>query len=235
MVTPDAFKALVEYLYTNSFNIAVEHVENLVSSFSFTLYFYLSFRFFASPSILGRSLIYLAFDPRELRLCEQCELLDLREVVRAEYDDATTRKTIGRIIVDRNIYASPENFATSANLAYDLWTSVRHLHDATLRLACNPRNAGDLHAQEVLVGLARSLFTDSCLVIGGVRFYVHRVLLCTQSEYFRSMLSGGFRESTLAGEVGGEVEIPDVAAETFYYVMEYVYTNFVQDLEQEMV
>jgi len=203
VVTPEAFRALVEYLYTNSLNIAVEHVENL------------------------------------LRLCDQCELHDLHQVVSTEYDDAMTRKTkIGRIIVDRNIYASPENFATSANLAYDLWTSVRHLYDATLRLAQSSTDdsstTSDVHAQEVLVGLARSLFTDSCLVIGGVRFYVHRVLLCMQSEYFRSMLAGGFRESVLAGEAGGEVEIPDVAAETFYYVMEYVYTNFVQDLEQDM-
>jgi ankyrin repeat/BTB/POZ domain-containing protein 1 len=198
LVTPEAFSALVEYLYTNAFNIAVEHVENL------------------------------------MRLCDQCELPDLRQIVHTEYDDATTRKTIGRIIIDRNIYASPENFATSANLAYDLWSSVRHLYDATLRLSTSSETEGD-NTQEVVIGLARSLFTDSYLVIGGIRFYVHRVLLCAQSEYFRSMLSGGFRESTLAGEVGGEIEIADVAPETFYYVLEYVYTNFVQNLEQDMI
>ena len=169
-----------------------------------------------------------------MRLCEQCELPELHEIVRVEHDNATTRKTIGRIIVDRNIYASPENFATSANLAYDLWACVRHLFDATLRIAEGTQDAADVHAQEALVGLAHSVFTDACMVIGGVRFYVHRVLLCAQSEYFRSMLLGGFRESTLADE-SGEVEIPDVDAKTFYYVMEYVYTNFVQDLEQEMV
>lgn len=112
--------------------------------------------------------------------------------------------------------------------------------DATLRSALDAENATDAektqcaqeesHAQQ----LAHDLFTDTCLVVEGLRFHAHRVFLCAQSEYFRSMLAGGFRESSIA-DGSGEIVIPDVAARTFYHVLEYVYTNFVRDLDQDLV
>jgi len=145
-------------------------------------------------------------------LCRQCQLPDLETLVTQELDSAT-RKSLGRIIIDQN--SNPSQSAQTQQ--HRFWESIRPTFDSS-------KSDGSSKSS--------SAFTDICLIVEGRRFPCHRVLLCAQSEYFQSMLCGNFSESS---SFKSEIEMPDVAASTFYHVMEHVYSNFIQDLELDTV
>ena len=85
------------------------------------------------------------------------------------------------------------------------------------------------HPASVLRGLA-SLLRDRCmcdviLVVGGLEFVAHRVLLASCSEYFRKLLGSDWKEGREK-----RVCLEDVDATSFQYILDFVYTGRV-DLE----
>jgi len=69
--------------------------------------------------------------------------------------------------------------------------------------------------------LANPLLSDMTVSCEGVEIPCHRFILCQRSDYFRAMLSAGFREQT-----EGRVVIPDDGA-IFSQVLKFIYTDTV--------
>ena len=69
---------------------------------------------------------------------------------------------------------------------------------------------------------------DCSFLVEGQQVYAHRAILAARSEYFRVMLCGGMREST-----GAPIEIADVSHAVFLKVMEFLYTDTVDELNVE--
>mmetsp|Transcript_14304 Transcript_14304/g.41123 ORF Transcript_14304/g.41123 Transcript_14304/m.41123 type:complete len:626 (-) Transcript_14304:32-1909(-) len=63
-------------------------------------------------------------------------------------------------------------------------------------------------------------FSDVTFIVQGQKVYGHKMVLSLVSDYFRSMFTGGFRESDSM-----EIEISDCSYGAFLVVMEYVYTG----------
>eukprot|EP00929_Paragymnodinium_shiwhaense_P082862 TRINITY_DN43870_c0_g2_i1.p1 TRINITY_DN43870_c0_g2~~TRINITY_DN43870_c0_g2_i1.p1 ORF type:complete len:577 (-),score=93.11 TRINITY_DN43870_c0_g2_i1:117-1847(-) len=63
-------------------------------------------------------------------------------------------------------------------------------------------------------------FSDVVFVVEGRRLYAHRILLTLFSDYFRRAFACGMRES-----FEPEVHIEDVPYDTFYALLEYLYTG----------
>ncbi|XP_064646425.1 BTB/POZ domain-containing protein 9-like [Lineus longissimus] len=68
-------------------------------------------------------------------------------------------------------------------------------------------------------------FSDINLVVGGHKFFAHRLVLMTRSEYFRAMFGGNFRESNPQNnEVVLHTCLPDdAAAMAFKHLLGYIY------------
>ena len=95
---------------------------------------------------------------------------------------------------------------------------------------------------------------DVCFVVEGKEVYAHKAILAIRSEYFRVMLCGGMRESTmmmiegpsptslsaLKGQDNNNnnnnrpIELPDVSHSVFLKVLEFLYTDSVNDTSLEM-
>ncbi|CAL2034611.1 unnamed protein product [Caenorhabditis brenneri] len=65
---------------------------------------------------------------------------------------------------------------------------------------------------------ASSAFTDVALKVGEKKFFVSKVYLATQSENFKTLLFGGFKEANQA-----EVELKEVDPEAFQIFLELIY------------
>ena len=84
--------------------------------------------------------------------------------------------------------------------------------------------------------------SDVKFVVEGQNVYAHRAILAVRSEYFRVLLfNGRMRESVQASEAGGgminpssTIEIGDVSLNVFLKVLEYLYTDTVQDVSLEL-
>lgn len=74
--------------------------------------------------------------------------------------------------------------------------------------------------------LVEPTLADVTFKVGGEEVLAHRALLAGRSDYFRTMLSSGFRE----GGAGAKVDVEDTTAAAFRAVLRYLYTEAV-DLE----
>ncbi|CAL8103889.1 unnamed protein product [Calicophoron daubneyi] len=63
-------------------------------------------------------------------------------------------------------------------------------------------------------------FSDLTLVVQGVHFKVHRVILAARSEYFRALLYGGLAESSRS-----VIQLNDISSAAFKHVLHYIYTG----------
>lgn len=63
-------------------------------------------------------------------------------------------------------------------------------------------------------------FSDVTLVVQGVSFAAHRVILAARSEYFRALLYGGLAESSCS-----VIHLNDINATAFRFILQYIYTG----------
>ena len=63
-------------------------------------------------------------------------------------------------------------------------------------------------------------YADVHLVVEGVSFPAHRIILAARSQYFRALLYGGMKESTQS-----EVELKAATTIAFKSLLKYVYTG----------
>ncbi|CAG7820419.1 unnamed protein product [Allacma fusca] len=80
--------------------------------------------------------------------------------------------------------------------------------------------------------LLNSDYSDVSLVVEGVSFPAHKIILAARSNYFRALLYGGMRESTQA-----EIELKGATTASFKVLLKYVYTGrmALADLKEEIV
>lgn len=64
-------------------------------------------------------------------------------------------------------------------------------------------------------------YSDVTLIVEGVRFHAHKVILAARSEYFRALLFGGMKESQLS-----DIELKDTPLGAFKHLLRYIYTGF---------
>ena len=74
--------------------------------------------------------------------------------------------------------------------------------------------------------------SDVTFIVEGRPVYGSRVHLAARSEHFRAMLFGRMREASLPAGEGIEVE--DVAHDVFVKMLEFLYTDDVADIPQDM-
>mmetsp|Transcript_25039 Transcript_25039/g.39388 ORF Transcript_25039/g.39388 Transcript_25039/m.39388 type:complete len:168 (-) Transcript_25039:244-747(-) len=71
--------------------------------------------------------------------------------------------------------------------------------------------------------------SDVTFIVDGFRVYASRLHLAARSAHFRAMLFGGMREQ---GQE--EIEIKDVSHPVFLKVLEFLYTDAVEDVGQDV-
>ena len=71
-------------------------------------------------------------------------------------------------------------------------------------------------------------FTDIEFVVNGERFSAHKMVLASQSEYFRGLLYGGMREASLK-----MITLPEdiITKAAFKKVLQYAYTGSINIAE----
>jgi len=90
-----------------------------------------------------------------------------------------------------------------------------------------PPNVGEVQHVQLLSDQLNKLYlsdeySDMTLVVDSNRFSVHKVILAARSEYFRALLYGGMRESSL-----NEIELKDTPITAFKHLLKYVYTGHI--------
>jgi hypothetical protein len=83
--------------------------------------------------------------------------------------------------------------------------------------------------------------SDVCFLVDGNEVYAHRAILAVRSEYFRVLLfNGHMRESVQASgdrnviNPASPIELRDVSYSVFLKVLEYLYTDTVQNVTLEL-
>ncbi|TGZ74333.1 hypothetical protein CRM22_000993 [Opisthorchis felineus] len=80
------------------------------------------------------------------------------------------------------------------------------------------------HSSDVAASISNlygnELFSDVTLVVQGVQFTAHKVVLAARSEYFRALLYGGLAESNRS-----VIQLNDINAAAFKHVLQYIYTG----------
>ncbi|VDL69472.1 unnamed protein product, partial [Nippostrongylus brasiliensis] len=92
-------------------------------------------------------------------------------------------------------------------------------------LSLSDFSSGVIDNSEGLLKCVNSLYSNSELsdvvfVVGDGRIYAHRLLLAARSEYFRSMLYGGLKESN-----EDEVVLSETDPAAFTALLRYLYTG----------
>ncbi|OWF52316.1 BTB/POZ domain-containing protein 9-like [Mizuhopecten yessoensis] len=79
-----------------------------------------------------------------------------------------------------------------------------------------------------------SEYSDLTLIVEGTSFPSHKAILAARSMYFRAMLFGGMKES-LPGTT--EIELKDMSATAFSYLLRYMYTSRINllDIKEEVL
>lgn len=73
-------------------------------------------------------------------------------------------------------------------------------------------------------------FSDVTFIVEGKKVYGSRIHLAARSEHFKAMLYGGMKESF----ANDGVEIEDISYEVFLKVLEFLYTDEVEEIPSEM-
>ena len=63
-------------------------------------------------------------------------------------------------------------------------------------------------------------FTDVVFIVDGERVPAHKLILASQSEYFRAMLYGEMKEASQE-----DIPLPDIPLASFKTVLQYAYTG----------
>ena len=109
-----------------------------------------------------------------------------------------------------------------------------------LPVAC-PRSE---HVARLEALLNDESLSDVTFVVGDARIHAHRLVLITQSEYFRAMLTAGFREGqgppakrarTLGQEAATEITIGDTTPEAFRALLRYLYTDELRFEDEQLL
>merc|ERR1719316_1667414 len=74
-------------------------------------------------------------------------------------------------------------------------------------------------------------FSDVTFLVENQPVYATRAHLAARSEHFRALFYGGMRESSGHEE---EIVLPDIAHPVFCQLLEYIYTDQVDDLSSDM-
>ena len=70
-------------------------------------------------------------------------------------------------------------------------------------------------------------FTDVVFIVDGERVPTHKLILASQSEYFRAMLYGEMKEASQE-----DIPLPDIPLASFKTVLQYAYTGTLEIEEQ---
>ncbi|KAL3942969.1 MAG: hypothetical protein SGBAC_002920 [Bacillariaceae sp.] len=77
--------------------------------------------------------------------------------------------------------------------------------------------------------------SDTTFIVEGQEVYAHRAILAVRSEYFRALLFNGLlRESVTADSETEPISIQDVSHSVFLKVLEYLYTDTIQEVTLEL-
>lgn len=91
--------------------------------------------------------------------------------------------------------------------------------------------------------VANPEMSDVQFLVEGQIVHAHRCILAFRSEYFRVMLCGGMRESIVAEDnelcesesvAGPPIHLPEVTYEVFKKVLEYIYTDAVENVSLDV-
>ena len=70
-------------------------------------------------------------------------------------------------------------------------------------------------------------FTDVVFIVDGERVPAHKLILASQSEYFRAMLYGEMKEASQE-----DIPLPDIPLASFKTVLQYAYTGTLEIEDQ---
>ena len=70
-------------------------------------------------------------------------------------------------------------------------------------------------------------FTDVVFIVDGERVTAHKLILASQSEYFRAMLYGEMKEASQE-----DIPLPDIPLASFKTVLQYAYTGTLEIEDQ---
>lgn len=92
-------------------------------------------------------------------------------------------------------------------------------------LGPNPKLTGEVDHTHLLSKDIGQLYqnkeySDVTLVVEGVEFHAHKVILAARSEYFRALLYGGMRESHQS-----RIELQETSIGAFKIIVKYIYTG----------
>jgi len=87
----------------------------------------------------------------------------------------------------------------------------------------------DGHLAQVGELFLSDLFSDVTLVVEGQSLSAHRVILAAKSDYFRTLLTSGMKES-----YSKEVELKDTPIQAFRLLLRFIYTGQMSLEEQEL-
>ena len=76
------------------------------------------------------------------------------------------------------------------------------------------------------------LFTDVTLVADGKEFKAHKVVLASQSHFFKTRFSSRWIAPITVGTTGDRVEMTDVSASVMEAILSYMYTGTVANIEK---
>ena len=77
-----------------------------------------------------------------------------------------------------------------------------------------------------------NLFMDVTLIADGREFKAHKVILASQSQFFKSRFSGRWKSPTAGGTSDERVEMTDIPVVAMDAILSYVYTGKVADIEK---
>jgi len=175
-----------------------------------------------------------------LLLSNQCKLDYLTALIRQEYDVAL-RKKMARIIIDcNNMYNYVNNSPNTKKLGHDFWQKMKPIYSATLNSTKNKSyNNKTTTTPFFIQSEIEDFSTDVCLIIGELEFHSHKLFLSLFSDYFKSMFNtvGNFSEISKGEKEKNKiiVEIKDIQPEIFYYILEFIYTCELKEIDDNSI
>jgi len=104
---------------------------------------------------------------------------------------------------------------------------VKTLKETKLEVSAKPIKENESLNTDLNSLLENGLYADFTLLVGGKEFQLHKAILASRSPYFKTMLESDFEESRK-----NRLEIDDVELELFEEFLRYVYTDTVDEMDE---
>ena len=175
------------------------------------------------------------------RLARQCKLTDLEQLIEAGVVDESARKYL---IVQKN---DSKQAAADSNFYEDMRAMVfkgipqKHWPPSVKEKAKNEQNAksqNPSNKQEVNESeISNEFYWDIAFEVDSDIFFGHSYMFLGQSDYFKALLTGNFRESLQQAQKEAKYNLPLVklqgdetmTPQVFAVVMEYLYCGHIKE------